>query len=113
MGEVLPLQVPLAFSYHRLPAIQCRAILLTSLQLTCRAGTRQCHRLATAPAAPAATTTTAATVTATATAATAATSATAPLGPRISQQPHVSLWEAFHGDGRECGTGLLGVVHVQ
>lgn len=75
---------------HRLPAAQCRAFLLTSLQLTCRAGTRQRHRLAAAPAAPAATTATTATVTATATTATAtaATSATAPLGPCFSQQPH-------------------------
>lgn len=101
MPPVLPTQAALTFSYCRLPAVQCRAVLLTSFQLTCRTGTRQCHRLATAPAASATTATTAATVTTTAaaTAATAATSATAPLGPRIAQQPHVSLWEVYCGNG--------------
>lgn len=94
VGELLPTQAPLTFSYCRLPAAQCRAVLLTSFQLTCRTSTRQCHRLATAPAASATTATTAATVTAT-----AATSATAPLGPRIAQQPHVSLWEVYYGNG--------------
>lgn len=76
----------------RLPADQCRALLLTGLQLTWGAVAQQRHCLAAAAAAaPAAASAAAAAAAAPAApAATTATSAAAPPGPRVSQQPNVS-----------------------